>query len=171
MPTPTLIVTVNMLSEAFNFFSASESDDAVDAVKENGRRGQDPAWPLEDLMNDIELQINEQNDVILGMTKQMEDIEHSLAAHESLSLSKRSIMMKRNNNSYVQMKEDEGTSFNGEAEPQLPKAKPSIPAPTKSAPPTATSPIPNPKPTANSPRSPILMATGKAGPSTPGWKN
>jgi glycoprotein endo-alpha-1,2-mannosidase len=51
------------------------------AIPENGQ-GTD--WALNDIINDIEHQIEEQNDALAGMTKQLEDIEVSLSLHEAI---------------------------------------------------------------------------------------
>jgi glycoprotein endo-alpha-1,2-mannosidase len=65
-------------------------------------------WQLRDLMDDIELQMNEQNDAIVGMAKQLEDIEASLAHHGSSRLSSKRFSFNKNNSSYIPMDDEVG---------------------------------------------------------------
>ena len=123
-------------SEWFGFFGPSgEPQQDVSPSKETtaasttsrGSSGEKPIeWPLDDIMNDIEQQMNEQNDHLAGMTKQIEDIEQSLAQHNSSSSRSKRSVVKKKSSTYVQMSDDEEDSLGGELEPQPTVGKPSI---------------------------------------------
>jgi hypothetical protein len=61
------------------------------------------AWPIDDIMNEIEIQMNEQNEYIAGMTKQLEDIETSLAHHATSSSSRPKRIAKKKSKRYIEM--------------------------------------------------------------------
>jgi glycoprotein endo-alpha-1,2-mannosidase len=79
-------------------------------------------WPLDDLMDDIEQQMNEQNDAIAGMTKQIEDIEASLAQHSSSRSPSRCFSAPNKNKSYNSMNDgkDKEVSLRGDLNVTIP---------------------------------------------------
>jgi hypothetical protein len=122
-------------SEWFGYFgpsgeqqdiSPSKQTNATSANSDNSK-DQDNGWPLDEIMNDIEQQMNEQNDCLVGMTKQLEDIEQSLAQHgSSATRSKRPVVVKKKSSTYVQMNDDEDDSRKGDIERKPGNGKASI---------------------------------------------
>ncbi|KAL3921837.1 MAG: hypothetical protein SGILL_002540, partial [Bacillariaceae sp.] len=106
-------------SEWLGFFGPSGEQDGSPSKETAATSRSDESgidWPLDDIMNDIEQQMNEQTDAMVGMTKQIEDIEGALAQHgSSSSRSKR--IVKKKNSSYVQMSDDED-SLGGDLDSQ-----------------------------------------------------
>ncbi|KAL3918558.1 MAG: hypothetical protein SGILL_004179 [Bacillariaceae sp.] len=127
-------------SEWFGFFGPTgEPQQDVSPSKEtiatassrtsgSSSKEQPVEWPLDDIMNDIEQQMNEQNDHLAGMTRQLEDIEHSLAQHGSSSARSKRSVVKKKTSTYVQMSDDEDDSLacELELEAQPGNSKPSI---------------------------------------------
>ena len=68
-------------------FSPSTSDNTTDADRTSNKSNKNiipiasdsDGWPLDEIMNDIEQQMDQQTDAIAGMTKKLDEIEVSLS--------------------------------------------------------------------------------------------
>ncbi|KAG7351245.1 glycosyl hydrolase family 99 protein [Nitzschia inconspicua] len=103
------IYSVNPYDEEYETTKASSSNEhrgSLVAIAPICESSYD--WQLKHMMDDIELQMNEQNDTLAGMTKQIEDIEATLEQHNSSRSPSNRFSMTKSNTRYHPMGEDEG---------------------------------------------------------------
>ncbi|KAG7354339.1 glycosyl hydrolase family 99 protein [Nitzschia inconspicua] len=99
--------------------SSNEHRGSLVAIAPNRESSYD--WQLKHMMDDIELQMNEQNDTLAGMTKQIEDIEATLEQHNSSRSPSNRFSMTKSNTRYHPMGEDDDNT-KGKLEAVLPNA-------------------------------------------------